>query len=337
MANVTLIDIAREAGVCKATVVKVLSGGDTNIRVRPETAERIRAVAARLQYRPNLNARALTGRSMHLIGLLVDSVLSYSNIQILTTVERLAAQHGYRVMIAETHNDMAGLHESYQILLQHGVDGVISLAHDYPGEEATLQRCFANQPHLVFAGRPSFDECNYVDIRYDLGIRKAVEHLLARGCRRPGMLMENPIYGPVRLQEAGFRALVPEADSRIRVIDSADPGDDERHAAAMPAIVEEFILGQQLDAVVVTTDVFAVGLLSALAVRGLRVPGDVAVIGNNNERVCNFSMPRLTSIDENNVAVGTALWEMLMESVEGTGSGFRRREVIPQLAIRESA
>ena len=68
-----LVDVAREAGVSKATVSKVLNGRQ-DLSVRPETRARIHEVAEALGYRPHSGARALAGASTHALALLVPSL-----------------------------------------------------------------------------------------------------------------------------------------------------------------------------------------------------------------------------------------------------------------------
>ena len=71
--KVRLVDIAREVNVSAALVSKVLNGNSGNIRVSPEKAEMIRKTARKMNYTPNINARALAGQSTKVIGILIDS------------------------------------------------------------------------------------------------------------------------------------------------------------------------------------------------------------------------------------------------------------------------
>src|SRR5512137_1685648 len=101
--QVRLVDIAAQAGVSRRTVSCVLLGtGVGKVRVNPETAERIRALAKKLNYRPNSVAQQLTGKASGIIGVLIENLTAPAHAEIVQRAEERASELGYGVVVGHT-------------------------------------------------------------------------------------------------------------------------------------------------------------------------------------------------------------------------------------------
>ena len=331
----TLIDIAKAAGVCKATVVKVLSGGDTNIRVRPETARRIREAAERLHYRPNLNARALTGRKTQVIGVFIDSMAAASGWQTLAGIEQFAAGRQYRVMVAVAHDNVEELAESYQVFKQYSVDGVITMAHDYPGESERIRKYFGNEEDkIVFVDRPVVP--NAVSVSYaDCAVTIALDHFNAGGRTRSGIITEDSPYpsSRTRLQQFRRRIVDPRRIYLMPPVDKLSDAETHRH---LQQAVEILIKREQLDSVIVASNLWAMDLLPLLNDAGVSVPGQLAVVGWGKERFCRLTRPALSTIELDHTRAGHDAARLLLDWIQ-TGERPASVEIMPQLVERGSA
>src|SRR5438045_1241368 len=96
---ITIRDVAKQAGVSVATVSRVLNGSP---KVDPDIAERVHAVAARLNYQPSKVARILAGQGSTLLGLLVTDMQNPFFLDLIRGVEEVAQQHGYLVVVCNT-------------------------------------------------------------------------------------------------------------------------------------------------------------------------------------------------------------------------------------------
>ncbi len=344
-ARIRLTDIAREAGVCRATVVKVLSGGNNNIRVKPQTAERIKEVARRLNYRPNLNARALTGRGPQLI----DSMAPPSGWRQLAAIERTAVFHHYRLMTAMAHDDLDKLHESYQVFQQYNVDGVISLAHEYPGEEEKLRNYFGDVGKMVFIGRPAIPGAVYVMFDYADAMRRVLAEVRRSGYRRPGLLIEVGEYASSRLRRKAFQEFHPEPE-RIFLMPPIDRAD-----APLPVVkvngrfryrvtlsckggraVRELILTQQLDCLLLNNELWAIRILNLLAARGLRIPDDIGIFCTSGSELGNYTDPALSSIRDVCDEIGSAAANLLLDWLS-RGQAPQPQLITTDLLVRASS
>ncbi len=338
MERVTLSDIAREAGVSVPAVAKVISGNRANIRVSPQKTELIREIAAKLNYQPNINAQRLAGRSSKSIGVLVDTRAPSKQFQLIAEIEREASVRGYRCMIGGTHDSVENLYNSYQIMLQYGVDGVICVSHDYPGQNHLLEKYFENAEKLVFIGLPEVSRHPSVFEEIDYGVIQAVRHLQEQSYRKIGMILgSRQDYASHRLRLKGFLSCFPGRENLIYHFD--DWRDTVRLKEKLRKAITEFILPGKLDAVIIHNDLIALTLLSELADLNIRVPEDIGVIGCDNDIFAESTRPRLTSIDNNNAALAQKALELLFQLfADNDRPASPARIAIPrQLIVRESS
>jgi len=123
--SATLSDIARETRTSISTVSRVLAGGTAARRISRATAERVRAAAQRLGYRPNLVARSLRTRKSDTIALLISDISNPFFGQIGNLIERSLHRHGYSLMLCNSGEDPQREVEYLQLLSQKAIGGLI--------------------------------------------------------------------------------------------------------------------------------------------------------------------------------------------------------------------
>lgn len=338
--NVTLADVACAVGVSRALAGKVLgSGGAGNIRVSAETAQMIREAAQRLNYRPNLSARVLTGQRSRLIGVLIDALPPAVTFRTLAAIDKYATANGYRLLIGEAHDNVASLYLHYSNFMQYNVDGVICLAHDYPGQEAALRDLFHNAGNIVFIEKPLLDDVSYVEVDRAAAV-EALTSLLLGTRKRIGIVMEDPAYRSVRQRQEGYcRALENAGHGKMEPLVYFMPQGNISLTLKVEQVMEEFVLPEHLDAVIAPNDLTASHLMRALQQRGIRIPAEVAVAGFDNDSFSESLYPSLTTIDDNNGLIGKYAVDLLLEQVEQgktPGKGARTARVTPCIIRRES-
>ena len=353
----TLTDVAREAGVTRWIAGAILNGGDGNSRCGPETAERIRAAAARLRYRVNPVARQLTGKRSRTYGLLVasagDPLVSF----LVQDLHAEAVRHECQVLIANTvGNEAIGPNQfdaTVSEFARRGVDGVLCAVHHWwPGDRRALLERF---PATIFYEDPGIDgACFVAPDRHACG-RMAVEHLAATGRRRIGlalMTLSRPTHrqrlaGHMEaLAAAGLEAAAPPVFDASR-FGAAFPVHDpatrlwDYPAEIVDHCIDEVVSAGKADAIVAHDDFFAAVLLRRLRARGIRVPDDVAVLGYLNHYLADWVDPPLTTIDLDQAAAAKAMVEMVERLVEPGGeaaaAGPTSVVIQPRLVVRESA
>ncbi|MGW1466634.1 LacI family DNA-binding transcriptional regulator [Streptomyces sp. NPDC002308] len=339
-----LEDVAREAGVSRATVSRVVNG----IRnVDPAIQEAVRDAIARTGYAPNGAARALVTRRARTLALVVSGAGDDSEDgQNLFASQALADPFFGRVvsgvvgflrprsmypvlMFAETD---AARREVVEYLRQGRADG--ALIFSTHAEDPLPALLAAERLPCVLFARPGVPApVTYVDLAHRDGARLAAEHLLARGCRRVAT-----ITGPLDLPAAqdrlaGFRETmerhghpyVPVAEGGF----TADSG-----ASALRRLLREH---PSIDGVFAANDVMARGVCEALRELGRRVPEDVAVVGFDDSSAALAAEPPLTTVRQPMEEMAARMASLLQEEIEGTRTEPTAVIFDPELVVRASA
>jgi len=335
-ARVRIVDIAREAGVSAAVVTKVLSGSSGTIRVGREKAELVRKIAQHLNYQPNIIARALVGGKSKIIGVYIDSLAPGTYFRTLAGIEHYLSKEGYRMMIAESHDDMGKITDAYNTFIQYGVDGVILISHDYPQFAEDVQKRLVNLEKAVFVGAPLIGNAVHVNIDFAGGAEIAVRHLIERGKRRLGIMISDEGTAALRLRAEGFRNATEQAGTKIEcaLIHTF-------HSLPVAEYVldtfENFIRPNRIDGLIAANDLNAAYMQRMLVSHGLRVPQDVALIGLDNMDFSAALSPALTTIDENCNQTAQHAVDLLMHLLNGTLDWTQPTPIVtPTLIVRES-
>ncbi|MDR1824724.1 MAG: LacI family transcriptional regulator [Bifidobacteriaceae bacterium] len=325
----TLADVARLAGVSVPTASKALRGRG---QLRQETRDRIRAAADQLSFTPNPLARGLLAARSGIVGLVTHDLEGRFSIPILMGAEDAFGLDRLSVMLSDARGDAIREQRQLEALVAQRVDGIIVVGAR-SDERASLGRSLPVP--LVYAYAHSADptDCSIIPNSYQSG-RLAVDHLIACGRSRIGVITGDPGYGASQERVRG--ALDALHDSGLAMVgDQALFGawNQDWGRAAAAALLDRH---PDLDGLVCGSDQIALGVLDVLGERGVTVPRDISVIGHDNWEVLSaFSRPPLTSIDMNLEELGRRAAARLVEAMNGTPA--EGREVIaPRLALRKS-
>ena len=331
-----LVDIASEVGVSRAVVGKVLLGSGANIRVSRDKARQIRQIAKRLNYRPNQIARQLGGKGSQLLGVLIGEGKSQSRFHRLLAVEAEARRRGYRIIIgqiASSANDVDHYLEEFE---SHNVEGILYLDTRIDISER-LEEFPVSVSSLLVPGK----EISYVELDRFAGSKMAVEHLLARGRKRIGMLSASACLEPSRAEtekERGFLETLGAhgksyGSQTLHRLDFDEPQSLDQMLPAVKALVDD-----RCDAIIAVRDILAVYTLKALRRLNMRVPQDVAVVGFDNLDICIAADPELSSLDHSHEACAKAMLDLTMKLKEESFGGPSIGVTIPPtLVVRQSS
>lgn len=333
MGRVTLQDVAERAGVSMKTVSNVVRGYQ---HVSPEMRARVQAVVEELGYRPNGTGRSLaTGRSS-MLGLAFPDLRRPYFAELAHVFARVAAEHGYRLLLAET----GGTAEGERAVLHDREAGIVDGFVMHPQEltAAELDELRTGTP-LVFLGEdPQPAGSDQVAVDNVAAAADAVAHLVRDGRRRIGFLGhelgEPSRTSALRLQgyRAGLEAAGLPVDPALLV--PRGEGDALGAEAALGAALDR---GLDVDALLCRDDLAAVGALRALRRHGIDVPGDVALVGWDAIELGASTAPSLTSVAPDTRELAERALGLLMERIGGATTPGRHVTVGHSLTVRESA
>jgi LacI family transcriptional regulator len=330
----TIYDVARTAGVSPKTVSRVLNG---DAPVNEKTLAVVKAAMLRLNYVPSRSARSLRSQKSGIIGLISGALSIPHNepgglpdILIVDGVQRVFAERGMTLMVADTGGKAEKVGDLIQTFLEHRVEGLlvvaeyhqkVSLSAASGGTPLVLVNCFDD------AGTPAV-------VPDDEGGEYALTRgLIERGHRRIGFLTlpEKVVARSLRL--AGYKRALREAGipfDRALVITAILPG-REHPFDRLPSALDELVgLKDPPTAICCGNDIGAMQLYPLLAERGLRVPDDISIAGYDDYRILTELMhPPLTSVALPYDAMGARAAEKLLRLVAGdAGTAETVRETV---------
>lgn len=326
--QVTLYDVAREAGVHFTTVSRTLNG-TADLNIRPQTRERILAAAERLKYRPNAFGRGLRLSSTHTLGLLVPSLRNPVYAAVVRGAFSRAWERGYVVVLSEDSEGGLAAPAYERLVIERRIDGLL-VATARRGDPAAEQWCKAPVP-AVFVNRRHRGGHN-VSMREEEAARLAAGHLLALGHTRLAH-----IAGPANLDTAtrrvhGFRAAVREAGHRAPIV---PVGFDER--GGYRAMVELLGRSHPPTGVFVSNINQALGALAAAKRNGVTVPEQLSLVTYDDDALAEYLDPPLTAVRMPMQELGARAVDMLLDRISGDDA---RADVVldtPPLLVERSS
>ncbi|MDO0924861.1 LacI family DNA-binding transcriptional regulator [Streptomyces sp. TG1A-8] len=340
----TLEDVAREAGVSRATVSRVVNGVRN---VDPAIQEVVRRAIERTGYAPNRAARSLVTRRTGTVALVVSGAGASSQEAQDAFAARVFADPFFGRVVAgvvgflrprSVHPvlmfaESAGARREVLAYLRQGrADGalVVSSHADDPLPALLAE---AGLPAVLFARPFRPVPLSYVDLAHRDGGRLAAEHLLARGCRRVATIC-GPLAVPASQERlAGFRdTLARHGHPHVPVAEGGFTLDSG--IAAMTDLLADH---PDLDGVFAANDLMAQGACQVLRERNRRIPGDVAVVGFDDSTVAATCRPPLTTVRQPVEAMAADMARLLDEHVRGVRTEPTAVVFDPELVERDSA
>lgn len=317
-ARPTMREVAAIAGVSLKTVSRVVNNEP---RVNQDTAERVRRAIAELGFRVNYGASNLKrGASTATIGLVIEDVANPFFSVIARAVEEVARDRAHLLVTASSDESGTREREVIDTLVSRRIDGLIVVPAGR--DHRFLQPETRIGTPIVFVDRPPGRlEADTVLLDNVGGARQATDHLLGRGHRRIGVLLDRRgVYtlGP-RLE--GYRQAMREAgvevDDALLRYDCHDADD------AVAAVQDLLRLSDPPTAVFATNNRMSVGAVRALASRGSTLP-PVALVGFDDFELAEVLSPPVTVVAYDLPAIGRRAAEILFDRIAGDARPPRR-------------
>jgi len=334
--RITIRQVAERAGVTIGTVSHVING---TAPISPETTARVREAIEELNYVPNITAKSLRSKSSKLVGFLIPNLNNSFYSRISSTFIDLAFENGFIVQILGYEYSLEKELQAINSLASNCVDIVIIL--NGCGDEEGIKRLLDARKSVILADRVSDVKgvnCVYFDNQK--AIFEAIGLLKKKGYRRIGFLSEPLALTNVQERFEAYRTAVEAWGYAFREEDVFICENFQLDAMVNGYRYVKDILqkpeGRQLpDAFIATSDLLAIGAIKAFRECGLKVPGDVGIISYDNLDIASFVDPGLTTIEQNQVLMGTELFRLVKAINEK--EAVQEHIVLPQkLIVRES-
>jgi LacI family transcriptional regulator len=324
--SVTLADVARRARVSPATASRVINGSAKH--VADELRVRVLKAVEDLRYGPNAHAQSLARAQRIAVGVIVHDVSDPYFAEITRGLQRVATDHGRLLVICNSYRDPAKELEYVELLRANQVAAIVLAGSGYHDQQFTRELNTKLRAYQQTGGRVS------VIGRHELvgdsvvpaneaGAYQAGAHVFSLGHRGVAVLAGPKVLTTTTDRLAGVRRAARDHGRALpaRRIAYTDFTRDSGAAA----LVELLDAEPALTAVIALNDSLAVGALSALRERGVRVPEEMSVVGFDDMPIARDVTPPLTTVRLPLVDMGVRAMAMAL------GSGLHAVPLVEQV------
>jgi LacI family transcriptional regulator len=324
----TLADVAKRAGVSRATVSLVLRDSPL---VAEGTRVKVRSILDELGYVYNRSAARMRAARSRTVGLLIPGLSNPFFAELAAGVDRILDEAGLALFLADSNESVAKQERVIQRMREHGADGII-LCPAIGTTKELISRLSAWNLPVVQALRHVSLQGDYASADYEIGMDRATEHLIRLGHRRIAFVGGEHMHSAYRERRDGFVACMRRHGlSPDLVIETPLT----RHAGigAVAMLLEQ---DEPATAAICFNDVVAFGMLLGLGDRGLKAGVDLAVIGFDDVAESSLSRPPLTTVATMPNQIGQDAARLLQRRIANP-HGPPERIILPtRLVVRES-
>lgn len=333
--EVTIYDIAQKLKISSSTVSRALKDDPV---VSKKTRKKIFDMAEKMGYRSNLFARNLRNQKTNTIGVIVPRLNSYFMSTVIAGIEKVLNAAGYSLLISQSSESMEKEVVSARSMFNNRVDGLlVSLAYDTDDMKHFENFYKKNIPLLFFDRITRHEGSTNVAIDNHMAAYEATKHLIEGGNKRI-IHITAPLKRNVyidRLQ--GYKQAL--ADYNIPFKDEYVLINNLSQEAGVQAAVQISKMRPLPNAIFAANDACAVGCIIGLKKLGISVPGDVAVVGFNNDPVSIVVEPNLTTINYPGYQMGEVAATSLINHLKGSVPIHTTDTILlrSDLVVRESS
>ncbi|MCS2150722.1 Mal regulon transcriptional regulator MalI [Scandinavium manionii] len=338
MKKVSIIDVAKQAGVSVSTVSLVLRQKG---KISDATIEKVQAAIAQLGYVHNVAAANLRSSTSNLIGLILRDFSDSFSIKVMASVVQELEKQGFMVFLGQPQDDHASLERCLLSFKQQGVAGVIYLASDTKRPHLPEQIRACPLPLVVVSQSLMEENCNLVMRDNRQAASLATRYLIERGHRSIGYIggQDECLIRQQRLQ--GFRSTLVQ-NGMVYKEDSAPACSDDTHAASI-ATRQLLEKNNTLTALLCHSPDAMIGCINGIHQVGRTIGKDVfltqqvALIGFEDMLHINLTSPSFTFVSSASEETGRQTASLIIRKLKEPELQTQKVTLSGQLIARESA
>lgn len=328
---ITIEDVAKHAGVSKATVSRVING---NYGVSEPLRQRVLTAIQTLGYQPDRSARRLRGTTSEILGIIIPDIQNPHFTSVVRGIEDLAYSHQLNVLLCDTDDDPTKQDAYIRVMMAERVAGLI-FAPSFGIARQPLQQLAQLGTPIVLIDR-SVSQLRYDTVVVDnvQGAYQGTAHLISLGFQRIAFVGGDLDLSPGRERLAGYRQAL-----------------SDHNLPADPALIqiEHFKIesGQRLtrnlldsphppDAIFAASNLLSIGVLKTVREVGLRVPEDLAVVGFDDMPWAAELFSPLTTVTQPTYELGQEAVRVLLQRRSDPAAPVRTIALRTSLTIRDS-
>ncbi len=314
--GVNIYDIAALAGVSASTVSRVVNNKPG---VKQKTRQTVQRLLEKYNYAPNENARGLVTQASRIIGILVPDIRDFYHAGSAFHIERSLTARGYCCLLFNTGPEQFERAEHLQTLRQRQVDGAVLIGSSFQTDmvKNAIVEYLSTVPIVMANGYLDLPNTYSVLMDEATGVAELVRLLWHKGRRRIAFVAASRITPGNTRKRDGFLQAMRETNAPDPLwLYQCDHSLESAYAVTNTIVNEH----PDVDAIMFSWDLDAVGGMHALLDRGKKVPDDIAVTGVDNSLYAELCYPGLTSVNIGQKAMCLAAADTLLHLLEGRES-----------------
>ncbi|WP_042167419.1 LacI family DNA-binding transcriptional regulator [Paenibacillus gorillae] len=344
--KITITEIAEKSGVSVSTVSRVLNNSPS---VSPKKRERIQQVIDEYGYTPSIFARGMINHKTKNIGVILPDITNPYFASLFLQVESFALKNHYATLLfntmfsrnADRYDETIAEEDYFKIILEKQVDGVLILGGQIDKEEVpasfieALNQLHRQVPVVIMGSKIEGCNCLFVERNLKQGVTSLVHHFIALGHERIGFVGGEP---GIRITTSRIEAFTQSMKALGQAVQPSYivPSDyyaPDGYAATIQLLDSN--TNRLPTAVIAMNDMVAIGAMRALKDRGLSCPEHMAIASCDQFQQSDYSIPRLTSMDQHNEYLGRMAVLQLISAINGSDETISLNHS-PELIVRES-
>ena len=328
----SLKDLAKELNVSIATVSRALRSSS---EIGEEMQQRVKALAKKMNYRPNPFAQSLRKEAPKIIGVVVPNLVTHYYAAVLDGIEDEARKAGYSVISANSHESFEDEANVIDNFISLHVEGIVACLAQTTTDYSHFEESSAMGIPLVFFGRTCLsDRFSSVTANGDEAAQMATQHLIDTGSCRIAFIGGPNHLDMVQRRKHGYLEALREnhisIDRELVVCNKID------YQLALDETIKLLQSPNRPDAILAFNDIITFAAFTAIKQQGLRIPEDVALIGFTDDAHAAYVTPRLSAIVDQSYLMGVTACQMLLGHIKGDTKVYKK--IVPQqLVIRDTS
>jgi DNA-binding LacI/PurR family transcriptional regulator len=331
MKPITIIDIAKEAGVSKTTVSRVLSKPHL---VNEKTKEKINLLIKKYAYTPNPLAQGLAGMPTRNIGVVVDEFSNNFYIDLVEGIDRIISANNYFFQVMSSkwiaEREMQGI----KSLVKNKVDGILIVPAE-PNSETVRFLKKSGVPFVIINCKPDDPGISYVCCDNYKGGSLMAEYINSLNHEQL-IIVSVTDHQAVQDRIKGFMEHL-KISGVAKIIRYTNAKTYKDGYALASLIATQNSIGAKKTSLFVTNDYVAIGLIIRFLEMGISIPGQAAVAGFDDIRISALCKIPLTTISQSVIEMGSTAANTLLNLINGNGIPPFTHIIEPRLILRDSA
>lgn len=309
--GVNLKELAAELKLSPSTVSRALND---SYEISEQTKKKVISMAEKMNYQPNPFARSLRENKSKTIAVVIPERINNFFTQVIDGIEQIMQQHGYHLLVYNTHEDVDREKKIISLLLNGRADAIVMSVSSQTSDFAHLERLHERGVPLIFFDRicSGIPTTKFITNDYESAY-EGTKHLLQQGCKKISFLMLSKELSITKERLRGYTDAIKAAGLDPDAAFSLICAQDEE---ANIELIRVMLDGEDRpDGILASVEKLALATYQAVKRTNLRIPNDLKIISFSNMSIASLLNPPLTTITQPAFTIGEECAKLLIKKL----------------------